>query len=205
MHNLLGQAAVLDRRYADAREHYAKALAAFTAANRRIEMAIVNNNLGILEYTDRDGDRIQSRAALEESLRLHTETKSQRGMAEAHINLGVLAHYAEDWDTAQHHYLESLQLRQSLRHGYGVALVLTNLGEIAETRQNFADACRFFAAAEYLFLQSQSPYAEYAANYLLKTAPLAVQSVEELRRTAKSLSLDALVVWATQDLLKEKL
>ncbi len=204
-HNLLGQAAVLDRRYADARGHYAQALAAFTSLNRRIEMAIVNNNIGILEYTDRDGDRTQSRAALEEALRLHTETKSQRGMGEAHINLGVLAHYAEDWNTAQQHYLESLQIRQMLRHGYGVALVLTNLGEIAETRQIFAVACRCFAAAEVLFLESQSPYAEYAADYLLKNAPLANQSIEELRRTAKSLALDALVAWATQDLPKESL
>ena len=163
-------------------------------------MAIVNNNIGILEYTDRDGDRARSRAALEESLRLHTETKSQRGRAEAYINLGVLAHYSEQWDTAQKDYLESLQLRQMLRHGYGVALVLTNLCEIAEKRLNLIVACRCFAAAEALFLQSQSPYAEYAAEYLLKTAPLAELSIEELRRTAKSLSLDALVAWAIQDL-----
>ncbi len=196
--NLLGQAAVLDRRYADAREHYAQALTAFTAADRRIEMAIVNNNIGILEYTAHDGDRAKSRTTLEEALRLHNETQSQRGMAEAHNNLGVLAHHGEEWAAAEQHYLSSLQIRQSLRHGYGAALVLSNLGEIAQVREQLEKACQCFAAAEVLFSQSQSPYAGYAADLLLQTVPHTVQTVEDFRRTAKSLTLEQLVAWATQ-------
>jgi predicted ATPase/class 3 adenylate cyclase len=199
-HNLLGQAAVLDRRYADARGHYTQALDAYTRANRRTEMAIVNNNIGILEYTDRDGAPERSRTALEEALRLHSENQSQRGMAEAYNNLGVLAHYGEQWEVAKQHYLASLHIRQTLRHGYGAALVLTNLGEIAETQQRWEPAVRCFAAAEALFRESQSPHAEYAADYLLKTVPQTDFTVEGLRRDAKNLPLDRLILWATENL-----
>lgn len=199
-HNLLGQAAVLDRRYADARSHYTQALDAYTQANRRTEMAIVNNNIGILEYTDREGNPERSRAVLEEALRLHTQTHSQRGMAEAHNNLGVLAHYGEQWEAAKQHYLASLIIRQTLGHGYGAALVLTNLGEVAEAEGRLESAARCFAAAESLFRESQSPSAEYAADYLLKTAPRVQLSVETLRQTAKQLPLDRLMTWATENL-----
>jgi predicted ATPase len=196
--NLLGQAAVMESAFAEAREHYTRALAHHEQAGDAVEAAIIHNNLGILEYTDPAGDRGRSQQQLEEALRLRRAHDDRRGMAETLNNLGELSHYRQDWAAARRHYTESLRLRQPLGDPYGVAIVLSNLGEVAEAQGQLERACRFYAAAEQLFDEAQSPHAAYSGGLLAKAAARQGLSEAELQQAIRGVSLDELIAWAAE-------
>ena len=58
----------------------------------------------------------------------------RRGMVETLTNLGVLAQERGDLECARQHYEDVLEAQCELRHTFGVARILCNLGEVAELR-----------------------------------------------------------------------
>src|SRR5207249_4169840 len=134
---------------------------------------------------------------LNESLRLRRAHNDQRGLAETLNNLGVLAHFRSDLETAWAHYAEALENEQALHHVYGVALVLNNLGEVAFERGEYERACRLFATSERIMDDVKSPELGYVTDWFKR----AVQhdptpDMETLRRFVRGKSLDELVAWA---------
>jgi hypothetical protein len=83
-----------------------------------------------------------------------------------------------------------------LRHAVGVARTLSNLGEIAEMKEEFARAQRLYLAAQFLFKQVGSPYEQYVTGLLERLdRPLAeTEDAAHLREK----SLDDLVRWALE-------
>jgi tetratricopeptide (TPR) repeat protein len=149
--NLLGQAALDEKRYDDARAHFARALELRESLNSRVEAAIVRNNLGLVEYFDPNGDRDRAVEHLTEALRVRRAAGDRRGVAAALNNLGNLAFARQDWAEAERTFAETLENERALRHPFGVARALNNLGEVAEERGEYPRAARLYIAAEHLF------------------------------------------------------
>ncbi len=198
--NLLGQAAMHERAFDEARERFSRALAHFERAGvHPVEAAIVHNNLGLVERRDAAGDKVAALHHLEEALRLRRAHDDRRGLAETLNNLGVLAHEQGDLDAAWQWYAEAARHERDLRHTFGVARALANLGEVAHARGEGERACRLFGAAERLFEEVKSAYTSYAAGLLAdaaKTQADAEAALAALRRVVRERPLDELADWA---------
>ena len=186
----------------EARDKFTRALAYFEGANDPAAAAIVRNNLGIVERRDPAGDKALSEQHLQAALRLRRELGDRRGIAETLNNLGVLAHVQDDLDAARSYYAETLEHEQALHHIHGAAIVLCNLGEIADAKNEHEPACRLFAAAEHLFDAVKSVHAAYAAD-LLAGAAAKIENgaalAASLRQSARSLSPEELIARAMKD------
>jgi predicted ATPase/class 3 adenylate cyclase len=193
--NLLGQAAIEEQAFAEARDHFAHALAQYERTQDALHAAIVHNNLGIVECRDTSGDRTRARQHLEEALRLRRLHADWHGLAETLNNLGFLAFEQGDMDEAERCYTEALQHERTLRHTFGIARALCNLGEVAAARDENEPACRLFAASEYLFHEVKSPYAAYATDLLTDTAAKQSVPLADLRQAVQDTPLETLIAW----------
>jgi tetratricopeptide (TPR) repeat protein len=54
--------------------------------------------------------------------------------ARAHTNLGLTLHYKGELESAEHHYLQAVEIDRRLNHEFGLARDLGNLGNFYETR-----------------------------------------------------------------------
>jgi len=200
--NLLGQAALDEKRYDDARTHFARALDLRETLGSRIEAAIVRNNLGLVEYSDPDGDRDKAAEHLTEALRVRRPAGDWRGVAAALNNLGNLAFARQDWAEAERAFAETLEHERALRHPFGVARALNNLGEVAEERGEYPKATRLYVAAEHLFREVKHDYAVYSADRLSALsgkAGLTEAQIATLRAVLHNKPLEAVGAWATAD------
>ncbi len=193
--NLLGQAAMNERDFPSARERFERALACFTQIGAAVEIAILRNNLGVVERRDasrcppdeRETPLQLAEFHLNEALRLRRASGDQRGIAETLTNLGVVAYERADWERSESFYREALSVEQSLRSMLGVAKLLYNLGEIALVRGEKAQesgeytrAVRLFAVSERLFEEALSPYAADIAPFVGQAAAAARMSAATL-------------------------
>jgi tetratricopeptide (TPR) repeat protein len=193
--NVLGQAAMVGKQFAEARSLLTEALHRADALHDETLSAIVHNNLGLVARRDPAGDRDTARFHLNESLQRKIAQKNWRGAASTFINLGVQSHTEGDLDTAERLYMDALTYEQQVGHRYGIGRALNNLGEIAEAREQWKQAGRLYAAAERLFAEVQSPNREYTAG-LLEKAPLLPEYLARLRQEAAIRDSDALIAWA---------
>jgi tetratricopeptide (TPR) repeat protein len=200
--NLLGQAALDEKRYDDARAHFARALHLRETLGSRVEAAIVRNNLGLVEYFDPNGDRARAVEHLTEALRVRRAAGDRRGVAAALNNLGNLAFARQDWAEAERAFAETLENERALRHPFGVARALNNLGEVAEERGEYPKAARLYVAAEHLFREVKHDYAAYSAERLAALsarAGLTDAQIAALRAVLHNKPLDTVGSWATAD------
>lgn len=152
-----------------------------------------------MELNDPGGDKEAAARHLNEALRLRRELGDARGLVETLNNLGNLAFAVEDWGQARRCYGEALGHEQALRHTFGVARALSNMGEVATEQGKGQNACRLFAAAERLFGDLRSPHAADTTDWFDKAAAASACSeaaMEELRQAVGDKSLDTLVSWA---------
>lgn len=199
--NLLGQAAMAERCFGEARALFSGALAHYEGRCDQTSAAIVRHNLGLVERRDSEGDPKAAERHLEEALRLRRALGDRRGIAESLNGLGVLAHFARDWAAARACYQEAMELELELGHVLGVATALDNLGEVAVEEGEPERASRLLAASERLMHEIESPHLEYVTRQLVSAAErahLGPEAMEALRRDAAAAPLDELVVWATQ-------
>lgn len=198
--NLIGQAALDEKRYNDARAHFARALDRRETLGNRVEAAVVRNNLGLVEYFDPDGDRDKAVAHLTEALRVRRGAGDRRGVAAALNNLGNLAFARQDWAEAQRAFAETLEHERALRHPFGVARALNNLGEVAEERGEYNKAIRLYAAAEHLFREVKHDYATYSAERfaaLSAKACLTDAQIASVRAVLHNKPLEPVGAWTT--------
>lgn len=199
--NLLGQATLQKRAYAEARGHFAGALKHYESVGNALGMAVMQNNLGLAEYADGTGRLEEAAHHYAEALRLYREKGDRRGVAEALINLGALAQQQAVWDEAWRCYAGALQDEQTLGHLFGIARALFNLGETALAQEKADLACPLFAAAERLFDEMQSPYLSDTVHQLaeaIEQAGLSAEELESLRQSARGKTPDELTAWALE-------
>lgn len=171
--NLLGLAANRAGQLEEAVELLRQAHAAFSARRDELGQAKTLNNLGFVE-TNRWLARQPSASAvaacefLAGALRLHEARGDQRGLAETHTNLGVLAQEQGDLASASEHYRQALNAEVGLGSRTGVARALFNLAEAAGLRGLAADGWQLASAAHYLFGEAGSPLARHAAELKAK-------------------------------------
>jgi predicted ATPase len=201
--NLLGRTALGEEDYPTAREHFQRALEQFEQAGDDLNAAVVHNNLGIVDRRDRAGDKERGARHLEEALRLRRARDDRRGMAETLNNLGVLAQYQKEWDTAWSRYAEALGYVQELGHPLGVAIELCNLGEVGRAQERHEEALRLLAAAERLMDEVESEHwSGYVREQLQEAASGAgwdASRLAGLRQAARNQPAASLVAWALGD------
>ncbi len=198
--NLLGQAAMAEGAFEEARERFLRALSYFESAAEPAEAAILYNNLGLVERRDPTGDRAAAEQYLMNAFRMRRAADDRHGLAETLTNLGVLAFEQGDLDAAWLRYSEAAQYEQELQDNFGVGRALFNLGEVADRRREAQRALRLFAAAERLFDNVKSSYAIHAVDQLKLAVGAVVGApaiIEALRELVQGIPLDELAVWAT--------
>lgn len=196
--NLLGQAAMFEERFAEARERFARALEEFTRAGLTVEVANLRTNLGVAERRDRSGTAAEReerlRAAkehLEEALRLRRELQDCRGLAETLNSLGALAFEMGDLGRAEEFYREALACEQELKNTLEVALLLSNLGEVADRCGDALEAVRLFLSSERLLAEVRSPLQSVVAGMASKTVAdhgLDIEVLAEVRMELERLA-----------------
>jgi predicted ATPase/DNA-binding SARP family transcriptional activator len=206
--NLLGQAAMQERRFPEARQRFARALKQFTREQNTVEMAVVQNNLGLVERRDRSGSAVEMAARrekaeqhLQEALRLRRSLDDRRGLAETLNNLGVLAQERDDLAVAWDYYIEALTYEQEVRNTLGAALLLANLGEVAQTQGDSKRAYRLLAVSERLLEAVQSPLEPVAVvGEMLRKAAVEAgfgpEALVTLRTRTERLSSEECVAFA---------
>jgi tetratricopeptide (TPR) repeat protein len=212
--NLLGQAAMQEWNYPEARERFARALEQFEKAQQSIEIAIVQNNLGLMERRDQSGGQMERKARLhraeahlQEALRLRRALEDRRGLAETLNNLGVLAFERGEMERAKRFYREALACEQELRNTFGVARSLLNLGEVAQEQNKALRAARLFFASEQFLVEAQSPLQAAVAEMARKAAEdagLGTDAAAALRAEARRLPAAGRIAFALDTLPASK-
>jgi predicted ATPase len=200
--NLLGLAAKGEKSYAEARRDFERARQQFERIGDPVGVAKAHSNLGVLGFTDPEGDREEAARHWRESLRLYRQCEDQRGIAEVLNNLGVVAQERGALDEARQAYDEALQIERELRGTFGIGRALSNLGEVAELQGDVARACRLFAAAEAIFADLGSPYQEYTAGLVTRSASrlgYTEADMASLREALRDRSEEERVQWALAD------
>jgi tetratricopeptide (TPR) repeat protein len=122
----------------------------------------------------------------------------RRGIAEALNNLGVLAQSEDHLEEAQKCYEEALHFEQQLENTIGVARVLYNLSEIAETGAEWPRALRCAMASALLFEEIGSPLRRYAQDLYQRVSQQMPndENAPELHAPIKSKTLNEVILWA---------
>lgn len=126
---------------ASAETFLTKSLALWRELNSTPGIALALNSLGVLLFNQRAYER--SAPFFEESKLLHQALGDQRRVAVALNNLGNIAYKQGDLQQATERYEESLRLlRGDYSNRQTIALIQTNLADIARLRQDYASATR---------------------------------------------------------------
>lgn len=207
--NLLGQAAMNQRRFAEATSHYEQARQLFEKVGDRIGIANSLNNLGLVERRDLTGTtediskrRERAAAHLDQALDLRRALGDRRGLAETLNNLGVLAFELHEYDKAWAFYEEALQNELEIDNRHGVGVALANLGEVAGQLGRLHVGIRLLAAAENVLTELGSPLAG-SVREMLEASASGVQmtdvEIENMRAKARTMSVSQTYMWSLAD------
>ncbi len=206
--NLLGQAAMTQRRFPEALHHYERAQQLFQAAGDAIGVAIAMNNRGLAERRDQSGSSAEVAARreragehLHSALQLRRRLDDRRGLAETLNNLGVLAFEWGEFDRAWAHYQEALTFERQVGNRLGIGVAMANLGEVAGILGRATEGARLLAASERVLQELGSSDTPWVRGELEKLAPVAGWSIENLReiRTGlHALSIEECCDWAME-------
>ena len=129
--NALGFNAYMRGAYAEARPHYALALAHFRAIDLPAGIATVLNNLGnVAAALDTNATYSEAHALYNESIALARATGNLQELARGLLNLGTIAHVNKAYSEARYYYEESIRAADLIRSRRIHAIGLTNLGDI---------------------------------------------------------------------------
>lgn len=195
--NLLGLAAFHRDELEPARGFFRQARDGCQRTGNLMCSGIVLHNMGLVE--SRDGNKDEAVRLLGLALAQRRANGDLRGLAETSNNLGVLAQERNSLDEAAEHYTAALVGENTLRHSFGMARALHNLGEVAHLRGDNPLACRLAAAAERLFEQVGSPYLSESAELLRSVAAaqgLSSSTVAGLRAALDDKTPGEIMDWA---------
>ncbi|NCO32353.1 MAG: adenylate/guanylate cyclase domain-containing protein [Armatimonadetes bacterium] len=193
-YNLLGLIAIGRHDFSRARDCLGTARRAFEQVGDSAGVAMVVNNLGLMEFQDEEGDNQQARQHWQEALRLYAGASDERGKAEALTNLGVLNQDEGNADGAWNCYEGALAVERKLGHALGVGRSLSNLGEVAQRRGELRRAAQLLAAAVSLFDRIGSPPKTYSTNLLEEVSCAIADPPSPL--SLKGLSVEEATAWA---------
>ncbi|GFK92244.1 Regulatory protein AfsR [Fundidesulfovibrio magnetotacticus] len=128
-------------RYSEALEHYQRSFAI------RQTIGIKDNirNLGGMGNVHWSlGQYAKAQERQEQTLALARELKDRSGEGNALINLGNIANYRSDHDTALGFYTQALAVKRELGDKHGVATVFMNIGSVRRRMGDHAEAQRCF-------------------------------------------------------------
>jgi tetratricopeptide (TPR) repeat protein len=129
-------------RYDEALRYLEQALGLSRELDKKLEVAGISHNLGVLAQLQGQPDEAQKR--FEESLRIEQELGYRAGIPPTLHQLGMLAQAKGDKAEARRLYLESLQVERELDDRPSMARTLHQLGELAEASGDLDEARRLY-------------------------------------------------------------
>jgi tetratricopeptide (TPR) repeat protein len=168
--DVLGHAAMAKEDFATARIHFQAALRLSETSGNWIAMALLQNNLGLLEQRDPQGTNKLASEYYRAALGVQREQGYRRGEAESLNSLGVLAHSEGQISEAAALYLEASEIASALELPLGLAKTLSNFGEAQMELQNDLGAAKPLGIAEQLLCKLRSPYHGYTLELLQTVA-----------------------------------
>jgi predicted ATPase len=203
--NLMGNVALHQERYEEARHVYTICLEQARQTQNRHRCAIFLMNLGLVAR--KQGNHQQAVALCEESLALCRDIGDTWNTALVLNNLGDLAREQEAYPRAVALYTESMHLHQAFGNLASMALSFEGLAGVLCGCQRLEDASLLYGIAAALREQSKTPTPPSDREYCealesTASATLGKEHFEELLRRGRSLSVDeALAIIRASDVV----
>ncbi len=200
--NLLAGAAMRAGRDDAAIERFNSALSLARKAGLESVEATVLNNLAVLDLERRGEALPETMERLEQSRAIRERVGDRAALAETLGNLGLAAQMRRDLELGARYYRQALHLDTDLANPVGIAVALSNLGEIAVETGAPEEALRLSVAAERIFDDLGSPNAAIAAEQADAAAgalPDGVRMLESVRCRVAPLDAVELSRWAVSD------
>lgn len=128
--------------------HYEKAIPEFEKAGKKIDVAKVYNNMGIIYRRTS-----QSELALENYLKaqeIYKEADYIEGIASIYLNIGGVYYFLKNYEKAEQNFLLSLSLFENLEHGPKFVKIIMNLGALYMDQGEFDKAFVYLNQADIL-------------------------------------------------------
>jgi tetratricopeptide (TPR) repeat protein len=150
---VLWSAGILARMQGDltaAAELLGEALTLYNGLDDTLGIALALTSLGTLSFEQSDYDRAQT--CFEESLTRYQQLGDTRRVGIALNNLGNIAYKKGDLEQAEARYRAALELLTGdAADQQMIALIMTNLGEIARLHKNYRQACQLLAESAEIY------------------------------------------------------
>lgn len=96
------------------------------------------------------GDFFESLSLLNEVLAYYKSIDERNMVADIHNSLGIFYKSVGDFDLADSHYKEGLEIRSQLHDTVQISWFLINLGSLKETEEKYEEALEYYKQAEIL-------------------------------------------------------
>ncbi|WP_420628555.1 AfsR/SARP family transcriptional regulator [Candidatus Leptofilum sp.] len=113
------------------------------------------------------GERDRARTILEEALQLCRKTEADDEIVEMTIlnTLGNLEVSAGNYDTAQHHFDQAMDIAKALNHTLRIAILHNNIAIIANRQDNFEEALHQYQLARNKFVENNHAWGIAATTH----------------------------------------
>ena len=138
MYHQLGMVAEEQRQWAQAEQHYRKALEIFIEFKNRYEQAGTYAQLGIVAQKQREWG--QAEQHYQKALEIFIELKDRYEQAKAYHQLGMVAQQQREWAQAEQHYRKALKVFIEFKDRYEQAGTYHQLGRVAQEQRQWAQA-----------------------------------------------------------------
>jgi len=190
IHHRLGMVAEEQRQWAQAEQHYRKALEICIEFKDRHQQAKTYHQLGRVAEEQRQW--VQAEQHYRKALEIFIGSKDRHSQAFTYGQLGTVAKGQRKWEQAKQHYQKALEIFIEFKDRYEQAKAYNQLGMVAQAQQQWAQAEQRCQKALEIFIEFKDRY-EQAGTYHL----LGIVAAEQRQwAQAKDYFLKALVISA---------
>ena len=162
IYHQLGMVAQEQRQWAQAEEHYRKALEIYVEFDDRYEQAGTYHQLGMVAQEQRQW--AQAEEHYRKALEIYVEFDDRYEQASTYHQLGMVAQEQRQWAQAEEHYRKALEIKIEFGDRYEQAWTYHQLGMVAQEQRQWAQAEEHYRKALEIYVEFGDRY-EQASTY----------------------------------------
>jgi len=167
IHQELGIAAQEQRQWAQAEQHFQKALEISIEFKDRHRQAGTHQHLGIVAQEQRQW--AQAERHYRKALEINIEIKDRYSQAGTYHQLGLVAQEQRQWAKAEQHYRKALEICIEFGNRYHQALTYHNLGIVAQAQRQWGQAEQHYQKALEIRIEFKDRYRQASSYHQLGT------------------------------------
>jgi tetratricopeptide (TPR) repeat protein len=167
IHHQLGRVAQEQRQWAQAEQHYKKALDICIEFKNRHEEAETYHQLGRVAQQQRQWT--QAEQHLRKALGIYVEFKDRYEQAGTYGQLGIVAQEQRHWAQAERHYRKALEIFIEFKDRYSQARTYHELGVVAQGQGQWVQAERHYQKALEIYIEFKDRSQQAGAYHQLGT------------------------------------